>query len=160
MKKVTAFLAIAACHLGACGAARAADLSPGTYGVSSYFVSAQGAGGGNCNFFPKGTSLFSEYTFPGYSKPGATVRTYINGLSVQYVVLDTYPVTPPKGATTWSGNITESFLPGGTSSTGTFSTNFTIVDSKSYVDNTTYIFPSNGGTCTSVVQHVGILTGK
>ncbi len=142
------------------GTALAANLSAGNYADSSYYVSATGAGGGNCNTFPAGTYLSSEYVYPGPSKPGATVRTFINGTTGNFVVLLTLPVTPPKGATTWSGNVTSTFLPGGTPTTGTFSSTFAIVDSVSYVDVTTYVFPSNGGTCTSVVQHVGIATGK
>jgi hypothetical protein len=159
MLKVHPTMAALFAWLVAAGAAQAATLTAGTYGVSSYYLSAVGAGGGTCNF-PQGTSLTSEYTYPGPAKAGAASRTFLNGATFQYVMLSSYPTTPPKGAKTWSGNITTTFLPGGTPNTGTFSSNFTVLDSSSYIDTTTYVYPVSGGTCTSVVQDVGIWTGK
>jgi hypothetical protein len=160
MLKTVQSLAVGLACLTAAGTASAANLTAGSYGVSSYYTSATGAGGGTCDIFPKGTYLSSEYTYPGPNKPGATSRTFINGPSPQYVLLQTYPTTPPNGATSWSGSVTDTFLPGGTPTTGSFSTTYTVTDAKSYIDTTTYVFPSNGGTCTSVVQHVGIWSGK
>jgi hypothetical protein len=143
----------------AMGVASAANLSKGVYGVSSYYVSATGSGGGTC-IFPAGTYLSSEYAYPGANKTGATARTYVNSASGAYVFLTTYPTTPANGATMWSGNVTSTFLPGGTAATGTFSATIATVDTDSYVAKTTFNFPSGSGTCTSVVQEVGVLQAK
>jgi hypothetical protein len=70
------------------------------------------------------------------------------------------PTTPPAGATTWSGKITETILPGGSPAKGTFSSSITQVDNKSYVSTTTYVLPAGSGTCTSVVQEIGVWTAK
>ncbi|MEJ0047205.1 MAG: hypothetical protein WDN04_14645 [Rhodospirillales bacterium] len=152
-------LATALASLVAAGTAHAASLTVGTYGVSSYYISATGSGGGTCTF-PVGTYLSSEYTYPGPSKSGAVTRSFINSGAGEYVSLLSFPTTPPKGATTWSGSATTTFLPGGAPSTGTFTSKFTVTDSKSYVAKTTYVFPAGTGSCTSIVQEVGIWTAK
>ncbi len=137
-------------------AARAANLSKGTYGVSVYYVSATPAGGGTCTI-PAGTYLSAEYTYPGALKTGAVSRAYINSSGTQFILETTFPETPANGATSWSGSASSVFLPGGTAVTGTFSSTITVIDAKSFISKTTYVYPSATGSCTYVQQEVGIL---
>lgn len=145
--------------LAAPQAALATTYTPGNYLISSYYVSDKGSQGTTC-IIPAGTYLTSIYSYPGPNKAGATSRVSLNGPTGNYVWLLNFPTTPPVGATTWSGNVTETILPGGQPVTVTFSSTFTMVDSKSYVATTTYVTPVAGGTCTAVVQELGIWTAK
>ena len=145
------WLAASLCLAGS-GLAQAATYTPGNYLISSYLVSASGS---TC-FIPAKTYLSSVYSYPGPNKPGATARQFLNGPSGNYVYLLKFPTRPAAGATSWSGTITETLLPGGTPETGTFSSSFTVTDSKSYVATTTYVVDG----CTSMVQENGIWTAK
>ncbi len=152
MKLNIANIAVMAIGLFTPAAAEATTYTPGQYQISSYVMSATGS---TC-FLPAKTYLSSIYTYPGPNKPGAVARDFLNGPKGYAVYLLNFPTTAPAGATSTSGPITETILPGGTPVTGTFSSDFTVTDSRSYVAKTTYVV----GGCTSVVQEVGVWITK
>jgi hypothetical protein len=137
----------------------ATTYTPGNYLVTSYFVSNTGTQGVVCAV-PAGTYLTSIYSYPGPGRAGATARQIFNGLGYNTILRLNFPVTPAAGATTWSGNVTETYLPGGVAVSVPFSSAFTVTDSLSYVATTTYVVPVTGGTCTAVVQETGVWTAK
>lgn len=150
---LSALASLAAAALPAGPAHASTQPAPGNYVLTSYVTAADPA----C-VIPKGTYLSGVYNYPGPGKTGAAARVFINAPGVNSIELFGYiPATPPAGATTWSGQYVQTFLPGGAAVIGTFSYTIQYIDSRSFVDTATYKTVVNNVTCNTQAQESHVL---
>ena len=137
----------------ALGTAQAFGAQPakGTYIGDHKRILAQGS----CAI-PQGATWTAYFYYPGPTKAGAQTRLEYNVPTGDALLqTSTYPTTPAAGAASWSGTLTETVYPAGTSTTKSFSINMTYVDSKSWLWDRTVV----AGTCTATDKIVLARTG-
>jgi len=138
----------------------ATQMKAGYYLVLHFVTAANVNGAGSC-LEPVGAYYNSQVYYPGPSKKGYTSYIWFSTNAVFGNEIESYPETQAAGVSTWSGNYTSQFLPGGKAITGTFNTTETITDANSGIAATTLTYPvTGGGTCTTTLQLNQLYTGK
>jgi len=133
------------------GIAKAAQPIKATYVVYHQRVSATPS----CAI-QTGATWIAYFDYPGASQNGAVTRAeYDVPTGNALLQLSAYPTTPPAGALTWSGTVTETTIPASATVTKSFSINITYGDTKSWLWDRTVV----SGACTAEDKMVLVRTG-
>jgi hypothetical protein len=131
--------------------------SAGSYIVLGQITSASSG----CSTFgqTKGLNTEAILYYPGPGATGAYLRQPVsNALSTTFPEYDVrvidLPKTPAAGVTTWGGDFTERFEPGGPSYSGTFTGTVRFIDPYSFLFTVTVSVPFLGCTDTQKLATV------
>ena len=181
MKIVTAIvLGVLAGSSGLASTAQAAQPMKGTYYVSDTEPSIQNRSGSGCSSLAHAAAntLYNiqhlgYFYYPGPLKSGATTTLLSDG-ATNYSLgqfggtgaglpIIGWPLTPAAGQTSWSGQLTYSFMVDGTplpSYPVSFSVAFTFLSPRSFITRGTWVWSTPNGTCTENHEAFYIRTGN
>jgi hypothetical protein len=146
----------------------ATDPVPGIYQETEFTTAVSGGTAGECDIWgPANTEATPRiFTYPGPRQRGATERAPSIGPGFDFIFIISYPTTPARGVTSWSGTYQADFIPPPPNSspwTGEFTQSWTFVDASSYVFTGTLSgLPSTKGNFVCEITHQGtaIRTGR